>query len=355
MGGGAGGKSRMPPVRFGFCVPIFAAPGLDLFRTPSYPTLDTARTMHLARQAEILGYDSLWVADHLMRGKDDAILEGWTVLAALAGCTARVTLGLIHQTHFFRSPALVAKMVVTLDQISGGRFTYFLDCGNQRDEYVAYGMPWDDDIEVRVARMVEGLELTLALWESREPVTFVGSHYQLHDAVCNPGPVQQPHPPIWFGGVNPAMLRACAHYGQGWNTTPASVQQVREYLSKLSVACVTVGRAPDELEKSLEMQILIAPDREGVRQQLQRITDLDLSGQAPDAALQAFLSGETDTVPDMQRVAIIGTPEEVRGRIQEYIEAGIAHFLLWFLDAPDDAGMKLFAERVLPSFAALRA
>jgi len=348
----------MLPLKFGFCVPIFAAPGLRIFRTPSYPALDTARTMHLARQAEALGYDSLWVADHLMRGKDDAILEGWTVLAALAGCTSRVTLGLIHQTHFFRSPALVAKMVVTLDRISEGRFTYFLDCGNQRDEYLAYGLPWDDDIDERVAQMVEGLELTLTLWKSREPVTFVGEHFQLHNAVCNPGPVQQPHPPIWFGGVNPAMLRACARYGQGWNTTPASVQQVRERIGELSAACAAVGRPPDELEKSLEMQILIAPDHETVRQRLQTIKDLDPSGHVPvaDPSLQAFLDGEPGAIRDMQmqKVAIIGTPEEVRQRIQEYIDAGISHFMLWFLDVPDDAGMKLFAEHVLPSFAASR-
>ncbi|MDQ2787998.1 MAG: LLM class flavin-dependent oxidoreductase [Chloroflexota bacterium] len=339
----------MPRVQFGFCVPIFAAPGLHLFRTPSYRALDTAQTMTLARQAEALGYDSVWVADHLMRGEENAILEGWTVLAALAGSTARVTLGLIHQTHFFRPPALVAKMVATLDQISNGRFVYFLDCGNQRDEYLAYGLPWDDDSETRVARMVEGLALTLALWESREAVTFAGAHYRLDGAVCNPGPVQQPHPPIWFGGVNPAMLRACARYGQGWNTTPVSVQQVREHIRALSAACAEVGRSADELEKSLEMQILIAPDRAALRQRLQTIADLDPSGQPLAPALRAFLAGETDVIPDMHRVAIIGTAEEVRQRIQEYIDAGIAHFMLWFLDAPSDEGMTLFAERVLPA------
>ncbi len=345
----------MSRVQFGFCVPIFAAPGLQLFRTPSYPALDTARTMSLGRQAEALGYDSLWVADHLMRGKENVILEGWTVLAALAGSTTRVTLGLIHQTHFFRPPALVAKMVTTLDQISNGRFVYFLDCGNQRDEYLAYGLPWDDDIEARVAQMVEGLELTLALWGSREAVTFEGAHYRLDGAVCNPGPVQQPHPPIWFGGVNRAMLRACARYGQGWNTTPVSVQQAQEHIRALSVACAEAGRSADELEKSLEMQVLIAPDRETLRNRLQTIVDLDPSGQPSAPSLQAFLVGETDVIPEMDRVAIIGTPEEVRQRIQEYIDAGIAHFLLWFLDTPSDEGMTLFAERVLPSFRAASA
>ncbi len=340
----------MPRVQFGFCVPIFAAPGLQLFRTPSYPALDTARTMNLARQAETLGYDSIWVADHLMRGTDEAILEGWTVLAALAGGTTRVTLGLIHQTHFFRPPALVAKMVATLDQISDGRFVYFLDCGNQRDEYLAYGLPWDDDIEARVARMVEGLELTLALWKSREAVTFAGAHYRLDGAVCNPGPVQQPHPPIWFGGVNPAMLRACARYGQGWNTTPATVQQVRERIAEVAAACNEAGRSANELELSLEMQVLIAPDRDALRRDLQTIVDLDPSGLPDDPPLRAFLAGETDVIPDLHRVAIIGTPDEVRQQIEEYIEAGIAHFMLWFLDAPSDRGMTLFAEQVLPSF-----
>jgi alkanesulfonate monooxygenase SsuD/methylene tetrahydromethanopterin reductase-like flavin-dependent oxidoreductase (luciferase family) len=344
----------MPRVQFGFCVPIFAAPGPDLFRTPSYPALDTARTMSLARQAEALGYDSVWVADHLMRGQENAILEGWTVLAALAGSTTHVRLGLIHQTHFFRPPALVAKMVTTLDQISDGRFVYFLDCGNQRDEYLAYGLPWDDDIETRVALMVEGLELTLALWGSRAPVILAGAHYRLDGAVCNPGPVQQPHPPIWFGGVNPAMLRACARYGQGWNTTPATVQKVRESIRSLSAACAAEGRSADELEKSMELQVLVAPDREGVRQRLRAIVALDPAGQPPDPSLRAFLDGETETIPELSRPAIIGTPEEVRQQIEEYIDAGIAHFMLWFLDAPSEAGMTLFAERVVPSLRGAR-
>ncbi len=345
----------MSRIQFGFCVPIFAAPGLQLFRTPSYAALDTARTMQLARQAEALGYDSLWVADHLMRGQDNAILEGWTVLAALAGSTTRATLGLIHQTHFFRSPALVAKMVTTLDQISDGRFVYFLDCGNQRDEYLAYGLPWDDDITERVAQMVEGLELTLALWQSREAVTFTGRYFQLHGAVCNPPPVQQPHPPVWFGGVNPAMLRACVRYGQGWNTTPATVAQVRERIAAVRAACDEAGRDPDTIEKSMELQVLIAPDVNALRERLQRIVDLDSSAHEIAPALRAFLAGETDMIPDLHRAAIIGTPDDVLTQIREYAAAGISHFMLWFLDAPEDEGMTLFAERVFPAFAEHRA
>ena len=338
----------MPRVQFGFCVPIFAAPGLDLFRTPSYPALDTARTMQLALRAEALGYDSLWVADHLMLGADEAILEGWTTLAALAGATTRPALGLIHQAHPFRHPALAAKMAATLDRISGGRFIYFPDCGNRREEYRAYGLPWSDDVEERIAWMVEGLELTLALWTARAPVSLAGPRYRLDNALCNPPPVQQPHPPVWFGGVEPAMLRACARYGQGWNTTPATVLQVRDMLATLAAACDAAGRDAGELEKSMEMQVLIAPDLPALRARLRAIAALDPTGDAPSPPLAAFLAGETDTIPALARVATVGTPAMVRRQVREYVAAGITHFMLWFLDAPHEDGMALFAREVMP-------
>lgn len=337
--------------QFGFCVPIFAAPGLPLFRTPCYDALDVRVTMDLARRAEAAGYDALWVADHLMRGKDQAILEGWTTLAALAGATSRARLGLIHQTHFFRHPAVVAKMVATLDQLSGGRFTYFLDCGNQRDEYLAYGLPWSDDIEERVAQMVDGLEVTLALWGTRGAVSYDGPYFHLRDAICNPPPVQTPHPPIWFGGVNPAMLRACARYGQGWNTTPAPVEQVRAHLAALADACAAAGRDAATLEKSLEIQVLVAPDCAAVRATLAGIAAANPAAPAPDPALAAFLAGEPDEAPaSLRRSAVIGTPDEVTAQLREYVDAGIDRFMLWFLDAPRAAGLDLFAAEVLPAF-----
>jgi alkanesulfonate monooxygenase SsuD/methylene tetrahydromethanopterin reductase-like flavin-dependent oxidoreductase (luciferase family) len=89
----------MVRIQFGYCLPIFASPGQALFRTPNYTSLDAATTMSLGRSAEELGFDSLWVADHLMLGKDEAILEGWTTLSALGGATSRIRLGLIHLAH----------------------------------------------------------------------------------------------------------------------------------------------------------------------------------------------------------------------------------------------------------------
>src|SRR5689334_20108824 len=164
----------MNRVQFGFCVPIFAFPGVQLFRTPNYAALDAQATMQIARDADALGYDSLWVADHLMLGQGEAILEGWTVLAALAGSTRTAKLGMIHQANLFRHPAIAAKMAATLDQIAGGRLIHFIDAGTQRREQLAYGLPWSDNIEERYARLVESIELMIALWTTDSPLDFAG-------------------------------------------------------------------------------------------------------------------------------------------------------------------------------------
>src|SRR5215207_1455318 len=260
----------MHPIQFGFCVPIFAWPGGGLFRTPNYPTLDSQSPIQLAKLADDLGYDSIWVADHLMLGKDQAILEGWTTLAAIAGSTSRAKLGIIHQAHFFRHPAVAAKMIATLDQISGGRFIYFADTGTRAGEHHAYGLNYPEPMEARMPDFLEGLELTLKLWQTSEanPLTFEGKYYHVKDAICMPPPVTQPHPPIWFGEGHPLTLDACARMGQGWNSVPVGVTEMEHRLGALRAACQRVGRTFDDLEISYEVQILIAPSRNAVREKL---------------------------------------------------------------------------------------
>src|SRR6266849_3232909 len=207
-------EARMNQVQFGYCVPIFAWPGGGLFRTPNFATLDSQAALQTARSAEALGFDSIWVADHLMLGKDQAILEGWTTLCVIAGATSRIKLGIIHQGHFFRYPSVAAKMIATLDNLSGGRFIYFADTGTRAAEHHAYGLNYPDAAEDRMPDFVEGLELALALWQSSadKPLTFNGRYHHVKDAVCAPPPITQPHPPIWFGEAHPLTLQACARY-----------------------------------------------------------------------------------------------------------------------------------------------
>ena len=355
----------MTPIRFGFCVPVFACPGGNLFRTPNYPALDTATTMDLARRADALGYDSLWVADHLMLGKDDAILEGWTVLAALAGATRRAKLGMIHQALMFRHPALAAKMAATLDQVSGGRLIHFMDCGYLRREYVNYGLPWEDDEAGRVIRLVEATELVLALWSAEEPLTRHGPTYQVTDAVCAPKPAQRPHPPLWFGETTPGVLDLCARVGQGWNTTPASLTELRSRLDLLEEACQRAGRPRSTLELSLETQVLVAPDWQTIRARFREMAELArttadalpaeikpfIESHVDDPAFEAFVTGASDAVPPrLAETWIVGTPDEVERRLRAYVREGIAHFMLWFTDVPRREGLELFAAEVVPRF-----
>lgn len=336
-------------IQFGFCLPIFAWPGARLFRTPAYAQLDTATTLHLGRLAEALGFDSLWVADHLMLGKDEAILEGWTTLSALAGMTTQAQLGIIHYNNAFRHPALTAKMVATLDQISAGRLIHFVDYGNRPPEFLAYGLHADDAIEDRIAQMVEGVEIGLQLWSSHRPVTYAGQYYALVEAVCEPKPVQRPHPPIWMGEAHPDMLVATARYAQAWNTTPVGVAELRRRLALLREACARVGRSYDDIAKTLEIQVLIAADARALRDKLRAM--LALTTEPPDPELAAYLAGASDHLPSYMRESwLAGTPDEVIRRVNDYAAEGISHFLLWFVDAPAEDGMRLFAERVMPSF-----
>jgi alkanesulfonate monooxygenase SsuD/methylene tetrahydromethanopterin reductase-like flavin-dependent oxidoreductase (luciferase family) len=331
-------------VEFGFCLPIFAWPGPRLFRTPAYRQLDADTTMRLGRLADALGYHSLWVADHLMLGKDEAILEGWTTLCALAGATRNARLGIIHYNNAFRHPALTAKMTATLDQISGGRYIHFVDYGNQPREFLAYGLHPDDTVEDRIAQMVEGLELTLALWTMREPVSFAGRYYTVSNAVCAPRPLQRPHPPIWIGEAHPLLLEAAARYADAWNSTPVGWHALRQRLADLRAACDRVGRSYDDIGKTYEVQILIAHDHDALRSKLGAMLALMPDGERPPDLL-AYARGETEQPPDWIRESwLIGTPEEVQTQIRRFVALGITHFMLWFADTPDESGMRLFAQ-----------
>lgn len=328
--------------QFGYCLPIFANPGGSLFRTPNLRKLDALELLRLGRYAEELGFDSLWVADHLMLGLDEAILEGWTTLSALAGATSTARLGLIHQAHYFRSPAVAAKMVATLDQLSGGRFTLFYDYGQQAREHYAYHLSYPSDVDTRAAQTIDGVKLMLELWQEVGPVTREGFQYDVTQAVCNPGPAQEPHPPIWFGEVHPTLLEACAEFGQGWNTTPVSVPEFQKRLDLLKHACDTANRPFDEIEKSIELQILITPDRdtEGILQQILAFDGKLCSEATPVESI-------TDSISD---TTLIGSPDQVTEQLQAYIDAGAEHVLFWFLDAPDPLGMETFAREVAPRF-----
>jgi alkanesulfonate monooxygenase SsuD/methylene tetrahydromethanopterin reductase-like flavin-dependent oxidoreductase (luciferase family) len=336
----------------GYCVPAFAMPGPDLFRVPNVARIEDVDVLGNAREAERLGFDSLWVCDHLILGRDKAVLEGWTTLAMIAGATQRAQLGLIHQANLFRLPQIAAKMMATLDRLSGGRFIHFFEAGMGRAEQVAYGLDWDDDHTARVARLEEAIELIRALYAAPGPIDFAGKFYRLDQAELAPKPLQ-PHLPVWLGEAFEPVIDLTARVADGWNTTPVTLAELDRRLGLLDAALGRAGRSRAELEISFETQILVAPDLVTLRRKVAAMAEraAEAGAAPPKAELLDFLAGRVDHLPaDMTGPWIVGTAEDARRRIDALRARGVDHLMLWFMDAPDTDGMAYFMEEVAPAF-----
>ena len=345
----------MKTIQFGFCVPIFANPGMTFFRTPCYERLDWPSTRDAVLECEALGYDSLFVADHVFLGRDGAIYEGWTLLSALAGMTRRVRLAPIHLCDSFRNPALTAKMIATLDVVSGGRFILFYDYGWRRAEFDAYGFDFEGSDEERAAKMVEGLDVIQGML-THERFSYEGRFHRVRDAICEPKCVQRPRPPLWMGEVNnPVMLDAVARRADVFNSMPASSAGFRAKLDALDTKCREVGRDPREIGRSLETQVLIAPSDAAIDDCFERMSrlrpaersDEDILAQlaATNPALDSYGSRS-----GLEAEFFIGTPARIVERVREFVDLGVSHFMLWFMDFPSLDGIRLFAREVMPKF-----
>ncbi len=324
---------------FGFCAPIFAGSGGAHPRTPLLDRVDFDQLQATVQTAEALGYDSVWVADHLILGREGFILEGWTVMAALARVTRRMRLGSIHYANLFRPPSLTAKMASTLDFISAGRLDFFFDpYAGQRADSLAYGLADDGSA---IPRFEEALDLIKRMWSEDSP-SYRGSYYAIENAVCLPRPVQRPSIPIWIGTSGNAtpehrrrISEIMSRHADWWNITPASPETMREALAALRDACAANGRGYDSIRKSFETQILIADSA----------SDLDRWRQRIEAANPDY--GDWDKLAER---FLIGDVETVTRRLRDYAGLGVECFMLWFMDYPSQDGLRLFAEKVMPSF-----
>lgn len=212
--------------------------------------------VNTAKIAEDLGFDSFWVFDNLMPfffGKRRDYLEAWTTLAALAAETSRIRLGTLVTCVSYRNPALLAKISATLDVLSGGRLEFGIGAGWYSAEYEAYGYPFPR-AAVRLAQLKEALSIIKGMWMS-SPFTFEGKYYMVKDAVCEPKPLQTPHPPILIGGSRPKMLKIMAEEADIANLD-YKIFGLRKAASALAALCKKVGRAPSTLVKSYLVSVL---------------------------------------------------------------------------------------------------
>jgi len=216
------------------------------------------RTTELAMQAERLGFESIWLFDHVHtepRPTDEITFESFTSLAALAALTERVRLGHIVMCTAFRNPALTAKMVSTMDSISAGRMELGIGAGWKEDEWLAYGYGFPDT-KARLARLREDLEVITRMLagDKHEHATFEGEFSQVRDAINVPKPIQQPRVPIMVGGNGPNITwRLAARFADELNLDGLTPDEVKDALPVIASRCEEIQRDPASLAISVHV------------------------------------------------------------------------------------------------------
>jgi F420-dependent oxidoreductase-like protein len=216
------------------------------------------RTTRVAQEAERLGFESIWLFDHfhtIPRPTDEITFESFTSLSALAALTSRVRLGHIVICTGFRNPALTAKMISTMDSISGGRMELGIGAGWKRDEWAAYGYGFPETKE-RLARLADDLEVITRMLEGdrHQHATFAGRHSTVRDARNVPKPIQRPRVPIMVGGNGRNVTwRLAARHGDELNVDGFSPAEVAEALPVIRGRCEEIGRDPATLAVSVHL------------------------------------------------------------------------------------------------------
>ena len=264
------------------------------------PWSDLAR---MATTAEKLGYDSIWVGDHLIYRDDDQAPRGpweaWTVMAALAAITERVEIGPLVACTSFHNPAMIAKKAATLDEVSGGRLILGLGAGWNKSEYAAFGYPYDH----RVSRFEEAFTIIRRLLNGEE-VDFRGDYYTLDDCLIVPPGPRQEGPPLMIGSAGERMLDITMPYAQSWNAWYAwfgnRPENLAPWMEKVDQACRRIGRDPETVERTCAVYV-------------------GLTGGKGRHMLAKNDSGAP---------ALTGSTVELAGALLQYAAAGISHVQL---------------------------
>jgi F420-dependent oxidoreductase-like protein len=307
------------PVRFGVTLP------------------QIKRTWAEAREAAIefdrLGFHSVWVCDHLYGVPMPSlpILEGWSELAAVAAITEHVELGTLVTPPFFRNPAVLAKQVATIDQISNGRTIVGLGSGWFASEYEAYGAPFPA-VGERLQALEETCEILKRLW-TEEQATFAGRHARVEQAYCEPKPVRRP-PILIGGGGERKLMRIAARHADIWNNLAVSQAQLGAKVEVLRRRCDEERRDPASIEISQQCLVVIAADEGAARDALAKATRI----------YGGHMGG------GLEEHGIWGTPEQVIERIERHHRLGCTLFVMEFFGRDTREPARLFAEKVLPAF-----
>lgn len=293
-----------------------------------------------ARMADEQGFDSIWLFDHLMefRGEPgpDGPLDSFTLMTALGALTSRTRLAWAMLNLSFRPPAVLAKMLATLDQITHGRVICSAGAGWFEEEYRAYDLPFVDDHDERIAAAAEALRLMRQLWTHPAPhrVSFEGKYVQARNLAFSPTPWQKPHPPIWFGGDSDATLQVVRELADGWvmlRTAPDAVAR--------ALAGADWPDRPMTLVRN--SRVVVGSTHDDALAQVERMVNEHQGAQAMPGSVEEFL----------QRF-IAGSADECLAQLRAIEATGINYLRLAFEDADQQTAV---AREILPRLALTKA
>jgi F420-dependent oxidoreductase-like protein len=290
----------------------------------------------IAEACEEHGIHSLFRSDHYMnldgQHPERGSLDAWGTLCGLAAATTELRLGTMVSPATFRHPSVLAKLVVTADHISSGRIELGLGAGWHEREHAAYGFPFPDT-RTRMDVLEEQLQIVLGAW-GPQPFSFEGRHYRLETLEAQPKPVQRPHPPlIMGGGAGPRGARLAASYADEYNTTFASLDEVRERRTRIDQACAAAGRDP--IPFSIMTGVIAGRDATELRDRAGRLAEK--MGADPQSLLNDPPSGW-----------IVGTVDQVVEQLQALREAGVARIMCQQLVHDDLDAIALLGEQLAP-------
>lgn len=289
---------------------------------------DWEKTRAAAREVERLGFHSVWFNDHLygIPMPSIPIMEAWTALSAVAAITDRVELGTLVSPVGFRNPALLAKMVATLDQISAGRVIVGLGSGWFAQEFAGYGIDFPP-VGDRLRQLDEAVQLMRRMW-SEEQVTFNGRYFHTDDVYCAPKPVRRP-PILIGGGGEQVLLKLVARHADIWNNLAVNLEQLPRKVAVLRRHCDAIGRDPATLRISQQTMVVIGTNDADAADKVEKATRL--------------YGGHMGT-------GISGTPQQCVDQINALARHGCSLIIIEFFGRDIREPAALFAETVLPAF-----
>ena len=282
-----------------------------------------------AQTAERLGFDAVLIDDNFISIPfTEPHYEAWTVISMIGAVTERIRLGHEVLCQSYRNPALMAKMVSTLDVLSGGRVDFGIGCGWFELEYGMYNYPFPP-IKQRLQEFREYVEICKLMW-TEDSATYTGQYYAVDDAACAPKPVQTPYPRIVIGGAGEkVMLRIVAEHADVWNNFQTYFVEVADKLEILKRHCDAAGRNFANIKIAQQTRLILGKD--------------EAEGNKLLEEAQAGFN-----LADPETTGIWGHPQRVIDTIGAHVDKGVHIFN--FTDVPGEADLELFAAEVMPAF-----